>query len=142
MNPPDDTAVTNNRNPSTACPRCGAELPTMTAIVCPRCDAILRPDPEVEETRKEGQKSRKLLLMVICALCLLAGLSALFNREPVVPLILTCIYIAAFDFSARRTNDTVKLIALSLLVWLGYCAVVIAVLFAGCMVVFRGGFGG
>lgn len=138
MNPPDDLeSVSHDRSPA-ACPHCGANLPTAMAIVCPACDAVLRPDPETEDVLKAEFHSRNLILMSIGAIVVFAGLSALSGSNRIVPLVAAGVYVIAFRFSARRTSDPSGLIALSIVVWLGMCAFLLGILFVGCLVVFGG----
>lgn len=134
MNSSEDTTATTNRNFSKVCPRCGAELPTEIAIVCPGCDAILRPDPEVEELQKEGFKSRNLVLMAIGAIIIFALTFRFTFQSPLISLGFAIVYVLAFKFSERRTNQPVGLALLSVLVWAGFCSVIFGILFVGCIV--------
>ncbi|HAV61813.1 MAG TPA: hypothetical protein DCY13_05560 [Verrucomicrobiales bacterium] len=129
------------------CPKCGAPLPIPDAVVCPGCDAILRPDPELAPARLEQeQQMRWIILLGMAAAIYLLMTLMLGARSPqgrLLALIPTGIYLLAFYACARRIRRPLALALLSLVVWLGFCALATAIFFVGCLImVSRRGFVG
>lgn len=127
------------------CPKCGAPLPIPDAVVCPGCDAILRPDPDSLPEKEEQSRRLKWVVLVGTTLAIFAVLNAWFSftGNALLPLIPTGIYVLSFFVAARRVERPVPLLLLSLVFWLGFCALAAGIFFIGCLVVVsQGGLGG
>lgn len=123
------------------CPKCGRPLPADDSAVCPHCDAIVRPDPD--GPMDAATPKRHPLLMLVASLVVLAVLWSVSGGQTVLTVIGTGIYVIAFSRSARRVRHPAMVVALSLLFWLGLCAMAVGIFFIGCLIVAsNGGFGG
>ena len=127
------------------CPKCGAPLPIPDAVVCPRCDAILRPDGGLDDKGIERQKRLCWMVGGGTALVMFGFFASgnLGGRQMLVALIPVAIYGVAYSVARRRFHRPLPLLFASLAWWLGLCALAVGIFFVGCLVVIsRGGFGG